>query len=210
MKRTLIPTPEVMDFGEVPVAFRKTQEILVKNVGNKDETLRCQSLSPFGGFSVLNAMRTIRPGETKPIVIQFEPLAQQIYEERVVMFSDHTIVSCALKGTGVRPEVNILPAEGLVSFGNVLVNETAERTFTIKNISSFPVNFNLVSLVSGVENNKKRMPFLLMPSQGTIKAKSDYEVKIIFQPDKVSNNFFDVLLIDIPNQINAKQIYLRG
>lgn len=75
VKRTLIPTPEVMDFGEVPVAFRKTQEILVKNVGNMDETLNLQSLTPFGGFSVLNAMRTIKPGETKPIVIQFEPLA---------------------------------------------------------------------------------------------------------------------------------------
>ena len=41
-----------------------------------EETLRLQALSPFGGFSVLNAMRTIKPGETKPIVIQFEPLAQ--------------------------------------------------------------------------------------------------------------------------------------
>ena len=98
-----------MDFGEVPVAFRKTKEILIKNVGTMDETLNLQSLTPFGGFSVLNAMRTIKPGETKPIVIQFEPLAQQIYEERVVMFSDHTMVSVILKGTGVRPEVNILP-----------------------------------------------------------------------------------------------------
>lgn len=69
VKRTLIPTPEVMDFGEVPVAFKKTKEILIKNVGNMDETLNLQSLTPFGGFSVLNAMRTIKPGETKPIVI---------------------------------------------------------------------------------------------------------------------------------------------
>ena len=59
-------------------------------------------------------MRTIKPGETKPIVIQFEPLAQQIYEERVVMFSDNTMVSVNLKGTGVRPEVNITPDDGLL------------------------------------------------------------------------------------------------
>ena len=39
VKRTLIPNTEVLDFGEVPVAFRKTQEILVKNVGTMDETL---------------------------------------------------------------------------------------------------------------------------------------------------------------------------
>ena len=39
VKRTLIPNTELLEFGEVPVAFRKTQEILVKNVGTMDETL---------------------------------------------------------------------------------------------------------------------------------------------------------------------------
>lgn len=28
-----------------------------------------EALTPFGGFSVLNAMRTIKPGETKPVVV---------------------------------------------------------------------------------------------------------------------------------------------
>jgi len=67
---------EVLEFGEIPVAFKQTKEILIKNIGLKPETLRMEPLTPFGGFSVLNAMRTVRPGETKPIVIQFEPLAQ--------------------------------------------------------------------------------------------------------------------------------------
>ena len=51
---------------------------------------------------------------------------------------------------------------------------------------------------------------MFQPSQGTVPAKSTYDVKILFQPDHESNNYFDVLLIDIPNQINAKSIYLRG
>lgn len=126
------------------------------------------------------------------------------------MFSNHTMVSVNLKGTGVRPEVNITPQDGLINFGNVLVGEAFEKTFTIKNISSFPVNFNLLSQVSGVENIKKKLPFILIPSQGTIMANADYEVKIVFQPDNVNNQFFDVLLIDIPNQINAKSVYIRG
>ena len=45
---------------------------------------------------------------------------------------------------------------------------------------------------------------------GTIKANEEYEVKILFQPDHVSNDYFDILLIDIPNQIEPKKIYLRG
>lgn len=72
--KTLVPNTNVLEFGEIPVAFKKTQEILVKNVGTMEETLSLQALTPFGGFSVLNAMRTIKPGETKPIVVQFEPL----------------------------------------------------------------------------------------------------------------------------------------
>lgn len=141
VKRCLIPNSEVVDFGEIPVAFKQTKEILIKNIGTQDETLRMEPLTPFGGFSVLNAMRTIKPGQTKPVVVQFEPLAQQIYEERVIIYSGTTMVSVNLKGTGVRPEVKIDPEEGLISFQNVLVGEKAEKTFKISNVSSFPVKF---------------------------------------------------------------------
>jgi hypothetical protein len=115
-----------------------------------------------------------------------------------------------MKGCGVRPEVNIEPEEGLLSFGNLLVGETVEKTFKIKNISSFSVKFNLVTEAYGVTNKKKEVPFLLVPSTATIGAKETYEVKIVFQPDYVNNNFFEVLLIDIPNQIKPKRVYLRG
>ena len=79
------------------------------------------------------------------------------------MFSDHTMVSVNLKGTGVRPEVMITPEDGLIPFGNVLVGETSEKSFTIQNVSSFPVNFNLESLVRGVDNLQKQVPFVLVP-----------------------------------------------
>ena len=54
------------------------------------------------------------------------------------------------------------------------------------------------------------MPFLLIPQTATIGPKETYEVKIVFQPDQVNNNFFEILLIDIPNQIKPKRVYLRG
>lgn len=62
-----------MEFGEVPVKNKQTKEILIKNVGQNAETMRLEPLTPFGGFTVLNAMRTIKPGETKSIVVQFIP-----------------------------------------------------------------------------------------------------------------------------------------
>ena len=45
------------------------------------------------------------------------------------MFSNHTMVSVLLKGTGVRPEVKITPEDGILPFGNVLVGEQSEKTF---------------------------------------------------------------------------------
>jgi hypothetical protein len=63
-----------------------------------------------------------------------------------MIHSNHTVVSVNLKGTGVRPEVEVvgLP-DCLLPFGNVVQNEFVEKQFTIKNISTFPVTFNLNS-----------------------------------------------------------------
>lgn len=104
-----------------------------------------------------------------------------------------------MKGCGVRPEVNIEPEEGLLNFSNIIVGETYEKSFKIKNVSSFSVKFQLLSQVFGIENRKKQVPFLLVPQTATIPPKETYEIKIVFQPDFASNHFFDMLLIDIPN-----------
>ena len=53
-------------------------------------------------------------------------------------------------------------------------------------------------------------PFVLEPATTTIPANSDQIVKITFTPDHESDHYFDVMLLDIPNQIEPKKIYLRG
>lgn len=119
LTRTLIPQEEVVDFGEVPVAFRKTYEILIKNIGETEQPLKMEALPLYGGFAVLNARRTLKPGETKPILVEFNPFTQQIYEEKLKLFSDTTVASVTLKGIGVRPEVRIEPHDGLLYFANI-------------------------------------------------------------------------------------------
>ena len=41
------------------------------------------------------------------------------------------MVSVLLKGIGVRPEVKIDPEDGLINFGNIMPEESTEKTFTI-------------------------------------------------------------------------------
>jgi hypothetical protein len=67
--RSLVANVQKLDFGEVPVALRVSKEILIKNTGVNEENLKLQSLTPFGGFCVLNALRKMLPGETRPVVI---------------------------------------------------------------------------------------------------------------------------------------------
>ena len=208
--RTLIPQQEVVDFGEVPVAFRKTFEILVKNISETEQALRMDPLPPYGGFSVLNARRTLAPGDTKPILVEFNPFTQQIFEERLKLFSESTVTSVLLKGIGVRPEVRIEPSDGLIYFGNVLVNEYVEKEFEIQNVSHFPVKFNLLKKKEGILNKKGLSNFTCIPSEGIVKSQSSLSVKVIFHPDRISDHYFQILKLDVPNQVKEQMIYLRG
>ncbi len=76
VQKALVSNPKEIDFGEIPVAFRKVKEVMLTNIGQNDEELQMDALTPFGGFSVLNARRVIKPGETKPVLIEFKPFAQ--------------------------------------------------------------------------------------------------------------------------------------
>lgn len=207
--RTLIPQEDVVDFGEVPVAFRKTYEVLIKNIGDTEQPLKMEALPLYGGFAVLNARRTLMPGETKPILIEFNPFTQQIYEEKLRLYSDTTVASISLKGIGVRPEVRIEPHDGLIYFANILVNESSEREFLIKNVSNFPVKYSFDKKIEGIVN-KKGLSNFTIPSGGIIPASSTEKIKVIFTPDRVSNEYFQILKLNVPNQVKEQMIYLRG
>jgi len=50
-------------------------EVMITNIGTNVEELSMDAMTPYGGFTVLNARRAILPGETKPILIEFKPFA---------------------------------------------------------------------------------------------------------------------------------------
>ena len=46
--------------------------------------------------------------------------------------------------------------------------------------------------------------FSVIPSEGMVEGNSSIKVKLIFAPDRPNENFFEVLTLDVPNQINEK------
>ena len=109
-------------------------------------------LPTFGGFSVIGALRSILPGKSKAILVQFEPHEEQIFEEVLRLNTSTSMVSCKLRGAGVRPEVKLLPDSGLINFGGCVLGEKVEKSFTIQNLSNFQLKFKLISKAKGVLN----------------------------------------------------------
>lgn len=142
------------------------------------------------------------------MLIEFKPFSQQVYEETLKVYSTFTVCSVHLKGRGVRPEVKITPEDGLLYFANLLVGEQSSKEFEIKNISGFPVKFSLIKKFQGCQNKKGLSVFSVIPSEGIVNGNSTMKVKIIFAPDRPNENFFEVLTLDVPNQINEKKIFI--
>ena len=51
---------------------------------------------------------------------------------------------------------------------------------------------------------------MYIPSSGKIPANGQVDIKIIFKPDRLSENFFEKIKVNVPEQKNEKFIYVSG
>ena len=210
VNKALAVEPESIDFGEVAVSCRKVIEFMLKNNDQGSVSIKKEPLSPFGGFTVLNAMRVIEPGQFRPIVVEFEPLSQQLFEEKLILKTATSVVSVHLKGRGVRPQLKLDPEDGLINLGNCVIGDTIEKIITLRNLVTFPFEFTLKKRSKGVQNYNGLVNFTFIPQESRIEPGKDLQVKIRFNPDHYSEKYFEHVLIDVPNQIDPKQLYLAG
>ena len=226
--KILISDKSEINFGEISVGFRKVEELLITNLGNTQADLMMDLLPLLGGFNVLNALKSIPPGKTRNIVLQFEPYNQQEfkrndtrklfndqtthedYRQTLTIHSGQSSISVKLKGSSVKPEVTINPADGLLNMGCTLSGEKQEKNFEVKNVSNFSLDFNLKLLASGLKRTDGQEAFLFLPSKGTLKAGENLQIKIIFNPDRVSEDYFNLIKVDVPNQKTERFLHLKG
>ena len=90
-----------------------------------------------GGFNVINALRKLEPEKTKNVVIEFEQHNQQTFKQQLKIYGETSCISIKLKCKGVRPDIEIIPENGLLNIGAVLLDEYVEKSFIIKNVSNF-------------------------------------------------------------------------
>jgi hypothetical protein len=208
--KILVADRTEIGFGEIAVGLKKVEELLITNLGSSPAVLQMDLLPLFGGFNVLNALKAIPPGKTRSVVIQFEPHTEQEFKETLRIYSGQSSISIKLKGTSVNPEVAITPDDGLLQVGAALPGDRVEKTFEIKNVSNFPVEFTLQTLHSGIKRTDGQEAFLYFPSKGLIDSRQAFQVKVVFYPDRVSEKYCNLVKIDVPNQKNEKNIFIKG
>lgn len=89
-------------------------------------------------------------------------------------------MSAKLKGKGVRPEVKIVPENGLLNVGGVVLGEKVEKSFKVLNVSNFPIKFKVASISHGIYNKFGSKVFSFSPSEAQIEANKEMEIKVTF------------------------------
>src|SRR5208283_6071502 len=130
----LTVAPASLSFGNITTGTRTTQGVTVTNSGNASVTLSQISESGTGfsaaGFTV---PLTLAAGQSTTFSVTFDPATTGSLTGSVTLTSNasNSPATIALSGTGIQPQISVIPAS--VSFGNVTVGVTDTQSFTIRN-----------------------------------------------------------------------------
>ena len=77
--------------------------------------------------------------------------------------------------------MKVVPENGLVNVGGVVLGEYCERTFKILNVSNFAIKFQLLSKARGTQNLNGTEVFSFIPAEAIVQSRKEMEVKLIFK-----------------------------
>lgn len=106
--------------------------------------------------------------------------------------------------------MKLIPENGLLNIGNVVLGEYSEKTFKVQNISNFGFDVKLKPLNQGIQNLNRSEVFSFIPQEFPLNSQEEIDVKVIFKPDRVSEKFHYSILIDVPNQKVERVLFLYG
>ena len=69
VQKSLVLNKTTIDFGEVAVGISQIKSLIITNNSLVHAQMNMQTLPISCGFSILNALRTIQPGDKKSLVV---------------------------------------------------------------------------------------------------------------------------------------------
>ena len=210
-ERDIIFDKTEINFGEVSVKTRKIVNLGIYNKTNKKMNINIKSLIVSNCFSLVNSVREIPPKSSFNFIVDFVPQMDIPYFDELVFVTDKTQASIKLSGKGVSPEVEVNIDKGIMFMGNSCIGNPIEKVFEIRNKSNFPVDFEIISLISGKKNRNNIKPFTFIPYKGLLKGEEKKEIKVIFYGDHLEFvNYFEYALIEVANQKKPNYIFFSG
>lgn len=211
---TVVTKPEFIadtnsiDFGQIAVGIRVIKTVKLKNISlTRTMTIHSTGLNSVGPFNVVNACRTIEPGQWHTLVIECRPVLQGLLIEVLELSCSDggPRITLTLRVQGVNPSIEISglepaptgwsPLGGILNFGNVIATDERIKKFTLHNKSLFTIEATVERAVcSGIPPSKQNeliqrtitgLPiFSCRPEVVVIPEGSSVDVEMIFRPDR--------------------------
>ncbi|KAF4667893.1 hypothetical protein FOL47_003343 [Perkinsus chesapeaki] len=202
------------DFGELPVGTSRETSFVLVNEHRIDATYRIErSGSGLRSFTVVGPVNaTLRPGETRKLIVEYSPVAPAEADELVLklitVHNDQESRSLKLNGRAiVLPVQWELPDDGVVAdvpsligacrahnflnLGDIPVGSKKEFSFGLKNTSEVVQKFEMAE----VSNPQLKACITFLPSVGHVSPGESKKLKLVIKPtekiilDRVPLNF---------------------
>ncbi len=184
----------------------------IQNLGNA--TLTISSITPsaapftYGG----TPGASLAPGASTTFTVAFDPTAGGGFGDSVVINNndgDEGAYTINLSGTGVEPNVNVLPNSAPELYGTHNVGTSTPLTFTVQNTGSSPLNISSISLGGAdpgqfvissypasqiLAGQSSTMIVSFVPTDSTITANTTYNSQIDIASDDIDNPTYSVTI----------------
>ena len=129
-------SPESRDFGAVPVGSFVDEIFTVHNDGIAPLSITAIRIEGPGDFIIVSGgdPLTLARGQSFECRVQFQPYSAGLHQSILVFESndaDENPAAVPLTGIGLRPDIDVAPSS--YDFGEVYVDSTRVKAFTVKN-----------------------------------------------------------------------------
>jgi len=163
---SLSPSSVSLSFGSVLLGTSASLPLSLTNTGTGSVTVsRIATSSAAFAISGFPGSVVLAPGQSLALTVGFVPTAtgNASASVSVVSTAANSPTSVALAGTGIQPQISVVPAS--VSFGSVTAGVTNTQTLTIKNPGTANLTITQASLTSNAFSfSGLTLPLTIPPS----------------------------------------------
>src|SRR6266702_59392 len=159
-----------LSFGNVMVGSTSgAQTVALTNSGNSTVSLSQVNVTGAGfSTSGLSSPLSLAVGQSVSLSVGFAPTAagSVLGSASVVSNASNSPATISLSGTGVQPQISVVPAG--VSFGNVTLGLTNTQTMTLSNPGSATLNVSQATVTgAGFALSGLTLPLTIAPGQSS-------------------------------------------